>query len=1316
MANDSNLEWLGHVQPVGLVVASSVLSENGLVPAEQTRIDTDEFRALLSEVGPALADPWQLAAEILGWPVSHVAGVPGGPALPEDELRVFVPEAETVLVPDWAIVKPGGGWQMLVQRLPMGVEPDRRGALSGWEATPHQRLERLLRETAVPAGLLLSDDSWRLIYAPRGETSGQITFPLQPMGTVAGRPMLGGLKLLLDRTRLFTDAPNKRLPAILAASREAQAAVSAALASQVLGALHELLRGLHAADPVRLDHLAEHQSETVYEGLLTVMLRLIFLLYAEDRDLIPSRADAAARALYHRSYGIRGLHARLRHDVARNPDTMNERYGAWGQLLATFRLVHAGDGSGWILSRGGNLFDPARFPFLQGQDSTTDPVTIPRISDGVILRVLDQLLMLKGERLSYRTLDVEQIGSVYETVMGFEVQPAPGPALAIRAGKNNRTPVFVDLAALVKLKGKDRVKALKEDYSRTQLSAAYTRAVEAAGSTAAMAEALRPIVDERGSPGSAIAPAGTPILQPTDERRRTGSHYTPRSLTEPIVRHALEPAFERIGAAATPDAVLALKVCDPAMGSGAFLVEACRQLATRLIAAWAWYPDLRPAIPADEDEDLLARRLVAQRCLYGVDRNPLAADLARLSLWLATLARDHEFTFLDHALKSGDSLVGLTAQQIGGLRWRDGQSDVAPFDGFLRDRVRQVTKGRSAIREAPDNTARAIQEQRHRQVENWTSEVRLLGDATLAAFFASDRSSAQESIRVNLGVSASLEPERSWPRIREAAAGLMAGEHPIRAFHWEIEFPEVFATGLAGFDAIVGNPPFLGGKRISTELGTRYANWLTTLHEGTYGNCDLVAHFFRSAFRLLRDGGCLGMISTNTIGQGDTRESGLRWLLANGAHILRARRRLTWPGEAAVVVSVVHLIRGPSNRPELDGRVVDRISAYLMSGSMDESPAQLHENDGQAHVGCYVLGMGFVFAENVANSNANTLLELQALRDADRTNPERIFPYVGGEALTAPPTERLSRYVIDFADFPLRRDAEIPSWMDLTELRRKELVRTGVVPIDYPYPTASDWPQLLKIIEDKVKPERAKLKRAQYRNRWWQFAEKQSTMRAALAASRICLAVPAAASTFHCILPFRPPYPIFSHKVIVICSDDMGTFGVLQSRSHEMWSAYFGATLGDAVTYNPTNVFATFPRPIEKVADLIELSVEYHQLRESMATDRFEGLTKIYNRFHDPAECAPDIQRLRDLHHEVDVAVLRAYGWDDLADAAAPEFLAEDTEPDHRYQGRLFWPASFRDGVLARLLTLNSERAAEELRAGLEPITLEHPDDMDQDA
>lgn len=891
MADDPNLEWLGLVQPVGLVVAPRVLSDLGLAPTEQNSANTAEAAELIPE-GGAGANPWEIATALLGWQPALVAGAPGGPALPE-ALSAWVPEAQTRLAPDWAVRKPGGdGLQLLAQILPAGLDPDARGALSGWEATPHQRLERLLRESDIPIGLLISDDAWRLVYAPKGETSGWIRFPLDPMRQVAGRPILSGFKLLLQRFRLFNDAEPRRLPALLAESRAAQAAVSTRLAGQVLGALHDLLRGFNAANPERMKALAHSRPHHVYEGLLTVLLRLVFLLYAEDRDLIPSRNDTGARGLYQRGYGVRGLHARLLEDQARTPDTMDERTGAWGRLLALFKLVHAGHPSGWIRARGGALFDPARFPFLQGQDRPESPIAIPTLSDGTVLHVLDRLLVLDGERLSYRTLDVEQIGSVYETVMGFDVLPAPGPALAIAAGKNNHTPVFVDLAALAAKKGRDRIKALKEEYSRAALTAKQSAPIERAADEAELAGALRPIVDERGSPGGEIQPQGTPLLQPNDERRRTGSHYTPRALTEPIVRHALEPAFARIGEAAAPEAVLALKICDPAMGSGAFLVEACRQLAARLVRAWARHPATRPAMAADEDEDLLARRLVAQRCLYGVDRNPLAADLARLSLWLATLARDHEFTFLDHALKSGDSLVGLSAKQIGSLRWQEGQSDVAPFGGFLREMVRKVTEGRRAIREAPDDIAREMQESRFREIETWTAQVRWLGDATLAAFFGEAKPKAREIARKRLGVSASLAPEFVWPKIREAAAQLAAGPLPIRPFHWQIEFPEVFAGDAPGFDAIVGNPPFAGKNTLLNGHREHYLDWLQTLHAGAHGNADLVAHFFRRAFGLLCKGGCFGLIATNTIGQGDTRETGLRAVIAAGGTLQRAVRRL----------------------------------------------------------------------------------------------------------------------------------------------------------------------------------------------------------------------------------------------------------------------------------------------------------------------------------------------------------------------------------------------------------------------------------------
>jgi hypothetical protein len=217
--NDPNLEWLGHVQPTGLVVAPSVLTRHGLVPEEQTRADSEIVAEHLStaDTGPALPEPWVFFESILDWRPAQVAGAPGGPPLPDD-LAAHV-EADTTLLPSWAVAEPDGGWQLLVRIEAPGIQPDGRGALEGWEATPHQRLERLLRETGVPTGLLLTDGELRLVHAPRGETSGWAAFPLRALAGVGGRPMLGGLKLLLSSFRLHNDAADRRLPGLLKASR-----------------------------------------------------------------------------------------------------------------------------------------------------------------------------------------------------------------------------------------------------------------------------------------------------------------------------------------------------------------------------------------------------------------------------------------------------------------------------------------------------------------------------------------------------------------------------------------------------------------------------------------------------------------------------------------------------------------------------------------------------------------------------------------------------------------------------------------------------------------------------------------------------------------------------------------------------------------------------------------------------------------------------------------------------------------------------------------------------------------------------------------
>jgi hypothetical protein len=1283
---DPDLEWLDHVQPVGLVVAPNLLKELGLSPLRQSPIETGAVAELIERdtTKPTLPDPWAFAEQILGWEARHVAGVPGGPTIP-DELLVALPEHATTLKPTWAVAELGDGeqrWQLLVRVEAAGVDPDARGALDGWEATPHQRFERLLRDTGVYAGLMVTDKTLRLIHAPSGETSGHLTFPIRPLGTVAGRPMLGGLKLLLNGSSLFTAADSHRLPALLKKSRDAQAAVSTALAEQVLGALHELLRGLDNAEPSLIRELAKSHPDHIYEGLLAVLMRLVFVLYAEDRDLLPSRTDGRAREIYETGYSVRGLYATLVENAALNPDTMDERHGGWGRLLALFRLIHKGHKTHFVQARGGKLFDPDEFPFLEGRATKDEPGRILHVSDGCLLRILEGLMTLRvrgGERdrLSYRALDVEQIGSVYETVMGFTVEAAKSRVLAIKAGKNNKTPVFISLDELLARKGKDRIKDLKENAGRGQVSTAQSKAIETATSADELAAALDSIVDDRGSPRHAIAPAGSPILQPTDERRRTGSHYTPRSLTAPIVLHALEPAFERLGEDATPEQILALKVCDPAMGSGAFLVEVCRKIGERLVQAWERWSETRPEIPADEDEELHARRLVAQRCLYGVDKNPRAVDLARLSLWLATLARDHEFTFLDHALKCGDSLVGLTTAQIAAATWDDSKPALPLFRQLVVDRVADAMKGRAEIQVAPDDTTRAVQEARHRALEGRLAPIRVMGDAVISAFFAGDTARAREKKRaeVESWLSGSLQGQSE--KLDAAASSLRDGEHPIPPFHWQIEFPEVFARENGGFDAIIGNPPFLGGKRISKELGDIYNYWLICAYTGTTRNADLVAYFLRRSYGMLREKGLFGLIATKSIRQGDTREAGLQQILSERGCICHAISKLNWPGEAAVVVSIIHVSKNAPRRATLDGKYVRRISAYLVEGDLDSSPHRLVANAGIAYQGSLLLGMGFIFDDDAAKKGLScSIEEMERLIATEPRYAERIFPYLGGDEFNSDPRHLHRRWAINVND--------------LSENEIK-----------------SDWPHLWEILNRYVRPERQTEKNTKNKTmygEWWRYwrprnelYELTSHLENVILISRV---------TAYMCFSIVNARAIFSDKLVVIADQRLSRCCVLSSRIHELWALNFGSSMGETPAYNPMSCFRTFPFP-EKFE--VDTSLEagdgaYHSFRANVMVDHNEGLTKTYNRFHARGENAPDIARLRALHAEMDAAVLRAYGWHDLAERADPEFIEQDADEGKTPKTRLDWPAEFKDEVLARLLALNAERAAAERAAGLTPV------------
>ncbi|HEY6341963.1 MAG TPA: N-6 DNA methylase [Bryobacteraceae bacterium] len=844
-------EWIGNVQPEGLLVSLPALE---LAQASIDRNPIELHHAFLdllprdrqNDPIPQLPSFSQFAERVLKWPMEYY-----GP--PPESLHTYLETYREDLRPSAALLDLDGNVLLVVDEAPGGADFDAPPKIEsrGWNASPYARLERLLRETGHPVGVLASPEAIRLIYAPKGESSAHATFKVSEMATVQGRILLGALHMLLGSERLYGGRPHERLHGILRKSREFQNDVSTKLSQQVLEALYALLHGFQEADDyvhgaLLKETLAKDPNE-VYGGLLTVLMRLVFLLYAEDRGLMPDDP------IYTENYSVGKLFEQLREDQQRYPEQMSRRYGAWSRLLALFRMIYGGarHGKMRIPARHGYLFDPARYPFLSARDAHGE---VPHVPDGTILEVLQRLLMLDEERLSYRALDVEQIGSVYEAVMGFELHVADGPSIAIRAKKRHGAPVTVNLEKLLRTPAGDRNKWLKQNTDQEVTGAALS-ALKNAETVEDLQAALKNKIHVELTP--VAVRVGAMVFQPSPERRRSGSHYTPRALTKPIVEGALAPVLKELGPDPRPEQILALKVCDPAMGSGAFLVESCRQLGEKLVEAWRRHGD-RPVPAPDEDEILLAQRTIAQRCLYGVDKNPMAVDLAKLSLWLATLAKDHPFTFLNHTLKHGDSLVGLSARKIASVDWA-AEEPLIFLEEDLRHRIRDGLRARTEILDAPDFADYDSLDQKLRGADRQLELARMVGDAACAVFFRHQKPKARAEAQGELigrlqeylkekndAVGAEIEAERNL---------LKASEKPVAPFHWEIEFPEVFGLNDAlkptrGFDAIIGNPPFAGRDTLIKGNYKNYLPWLQTQNVEAHGNSDLALEFARSVYAL----------------------------------------------------------------------------------------------------------------------------------------------------------------------------------------------------------------------------------------------------------------------------------------------------------------------------------------------------------------------------------------------------------------------------------------------------------------------------------
>jgi hypothetical protein len=1287
--------WLSLVDVSGPFLVGAVLER--AFPQGLEKIETPRRQRLR-----AAYDEWQDAVEELDpqLPALHDAWVR---MVLEDSLEydseslatkarlagsiLYRPQEHAIeYAPDFAVRAGDGAPRLLIAIYPPKTNLENPLPQETWLATPVERMVLLCRTNQCRVGLVTNGEQWMLVNAPVGETSGYASWYArywwqEPVTLKAFQSLLG--------VRRCFGPEEDTLSRLLERSLHFQEEVTNTLGEQVRRAVEMLIQALGRADQDRNGELLKDIAPAeLYEAGLTVMMRLVFLLSAEERGLL-----LLGDPLYDQHYAISTLRGNLHEDADQHGvEVLERRHDAWSRLLATFRGIFAGieHEALRLPALGGSLFDPDRFPFLEGRATKTkwhEQPAIPLPIDNrtvLLLMTALQILEQKGgaQLLSYRALDVEQIGHVYEGLLEFTAARVPEITLGLIGTKKIPNPQ-ITLSELdsIAAKGEDALlehlteltgrslaalgKALKAEESREML----VRLVQASNGDEALARRLLPFGEliRADSWGNLFVyrQGSFAIVKGTD-RRSSGTHYTPRSLTEPIVHYTLEPLVYLGPAEGHPQSewklkssadILALNVCDMACGSGAFLVEACRYLSLRLVEAWAIEEarDLQIAIdgiaretlgehepmPTPLDDRLLvARRLVAQSCLYGVDINHLAVELAKLAIWLVTLAKNKPFNFLDHALRCGDSLVGLhDLEQLRFFSLKPDAENPVLFKGPLNTAVDEAIDLRLKLEGKPADTVADVEAQRLLLAEAEDDVARLKCSADLlvaAEFWGENNADKLERTRNAAARSAYYVDKGPTEEFQHVAAMERRAQ---KMFHWPLEFPEVIVK-RGGFDAFVGNPPFKGGKYLRGLLGDAYAEFLRIINPHVKGSPDLVAYFVLRAVALARPGGSIGEICTKSIFQGETRESSLDFLYDEDQATERRRiENQKWPGTAAVHIAIVWMQRSPSTTAA---------GALRPSTNQFTKPYRLSANVNTCFQGTNIVNSGFIVDPAWCHD----------LIGKSSTYSDVLFPLIEGAALNATPNASWRRWIIDFHD-----------WSE---------------------DKASHYQACFDLVAQRVKPQRMTSNRERYRRFWWQFGERQQGLydRAISLDQVIVIAYTSNTLAF----TFVPSRNVVFYNTSVICTESFSHFATLQSSFHAEWIREYGSSLKGDARYAPERCFEPFPF-CKDSSSLSRAGHNMYEFRKATMLKAGEGLTKTYNRFHDSDETSTDIQKLRELQVEMDNAVIATYDWTDI-------------NLDHDFhetkQGfRFTIGEAARREVLKRLLKLNHERYVEETTKGL---------------
>lgn len=1189
----------------------------------------------------------------------------------------------------------------------------------GWNANALDRMQSMLRTSGSECSIGVVTDGrwWALVSAPKGKAAACGQFDSQMW--IDTPQVRDAFVNLLSIRSLLTDSPENRLPKLFEESVTAAEDITEALGGQIRQAVELIVAAFNeSASRTRAEGLPDplpKDGQEIYEATVTVMMRVVFLLFAQERGLLPQNG------LFEDAYGLAGVLDAL-DERARDEgeESMDGTSMVWHRLLATSQALYQGANfeDMRLPAYGGSVFDPQRHPFLTALNERGELAVT--VSDRVMRHVLRSIQIAvigkESRRISFRDIDVEQIGYIYEGLLGYTCVRSGEVVLGLDGAKSqepemalstleeiahdcNPDPDGMKRAKAIRAWLKDNEGASKppsaskigklltntvpDDIERALLSITHDEDIR---------DRLRPWMglvrrDLRGKP--VVFLTGDLYVSETSSRKDAGAHYTPRALAEEVVIHALEPLVYQPGPLQTNDRskwrhissneLLGLHVADIACGSGAFLVAAARYLAGELVEAWRIEDALPYGTPAQIR--LKAIRKVVSSCLYGVDINDMAVEMCKLSLWLVSLDKNQPFTFVDNKILHGNSLLGVTnLAQVENMNIDAKPRQLQLFEVNDRDqsaglvdvsaKIRKVRELRRQLSEEidptdPQRTASAKQRQMS-EIDEALAQARKIADGVVAAGL---RSGGNPGKQMNMEYdNLAVAVGRAFSPAGMGDSSMLDGiidsgltptvstdyEH-WKCVHWPLEIPEVMENG--GFDAIIGNPPFLGGQKLTRTMGENVREWyISTLADGNRGSADLCAYFYLRSYSLMRKGATLGLLATNTIAQGDTREVGLDRMKENGFTIFRSVQSKPWPVSSAnLEYAAVWGVKGSvpdTVAKDCDGMKVNCISTLLEpQGRVTGQPVPLEENKNISFQGCIVLGKGF----NITQEQAAEWIE------ADSKNKEVLFPYLNGEDLNSSPDCSASRWIVDFNNWD------------------EEQAKKYILPYKY--------------IFENVRIERKKKKDLAVRNApWWQFLRSRGEMRKAISFLDKVLVIALVSKS---LMPMRVSTgQVFSNTLGVFATDSYADQAVLSSSMHQYWAITHGSGMRGDPRYTPSDVFETLPRP-QNNEELAVIGKTLDDERREIMMHRQLGLTKLYNLINDPEvqdSSDKDVARLREIHRQLDETVMDAYGWSDVP----------LNHGFYEYRKMTRWTVcpEARVEILDRLLEENHRRAALEAKQG----------------